>query len=225
MGSGRVASGMLALSLLMSGCTARRWDGCAIAGAVIGTVGGAVGADQGLGSRRGNGNSAVIAGSALGGMALGAILGHTICDPRLQPISPPPLPAPPLPPQAKVVVTEEQIVTLEPIYFDFGTATIKPVSYPVLDEVRRVMSDRPAIEVRVEGHTDSKGSEAYNQRLSQQRAEAVVKYLVAKGVAPARLEGVGFGKSRPIAPNANPDGSDDPQGRAKNRRTEFHIKH
>jgi outer membrane protein OmpA-like peptidoglycan-associated protein len=160
-------------------------------------------------------------------MALGAILGHTICDPRLQQIqpSPPPPVTPPSPPQAKVVITEEQLVTLEPIYFDFGKATIKPVSYPVLDQIVRVMSDRPAIDVRVEGHTDSKGTDAYNQRLSQQRAEAVVKYLVAKGIAPARLDAVGLGKSRPIAPNENPDGSDNPRGRAKNRRTEFHIKH
>jgi outer membrane protein OmpA-like peptidoglycan-associated protein len=223
MRNAQVVSGALAVSLLVSGCAARRWDGCAIAGAVIGTVGGAVGADQGLGSRRGNKNTAIIAGSAVGGMALGAILGHTICDPRLQPPPPPPVPAP-SPPQGKVVVTEEQIVTLEPIYFDFDKATIKPVSYPVLDQIVRVMTDRPAIEVRVEGHSDSKGTDAYNRRLSQQRAEAVVKYLVAKGVAPTRLDAVGLGKSRPIAPNENPDGSDNPQGRAKNRRTEFHIK-
>jgi len=224
MRNGRVLSGALAVSLLVSGCAARRWDGCAIAGAVIGTVGGAVAADQGLGSRRGNENSAIIAGSAVGGMALGAILGHTICDPRLQPAPPPPAPTP-LPPQGKVVVTEEQIVTLEPIYFDFDKATIKPVSYPVLDQIVRVMTDRPAIEVRVEGHTDSKGTDAYNRRLSQRRAEAVVKYLVTKGVGPARLEAVGLGESRPLAANENPDGSDNPQGRAKNRRTEFHIKH
>lgn len=223
MRNAQVVSGALAVSLLVSGCAARRWDGCAIAGAVIGTVGGGVGADQGLGSRRGNKNTAIIAGSAVGGMALGAILGHTICDPRLQPPPPPPVPAP-SPPQGKVVVTEEQIVTLEPVYFDFDKATIKPVSYPVLDQIVRVMTDRPAIEVRVEGHTDSKGTDTYNRRLSQQRAEAVVKYLVAKGVAPARLDAVGLGESRPIAPNENPDGSDNPQGRAKNRRTEFHIK-
>ena len=77
--------------------------------------------------------------------------------------------------------------------------------------------------VRVEGHTDSKGSDAYNQRLSQRRAEAVVKYLIGKGIDPSRLEAVGFGEGRPIAPNQNPDGSDNPTGRAKNRRTEFHV--
>src|SRR5229473_1991811 len=153
MRNAQMVSGALAVSLLVSGCAARRWDGCAIAGAVIGTVGGGVGADQGLGSRRGKENTAIIAGSAVGGMALGAILGHTICDPRLQQIqpSPPPPVTPPSPPQAKVVITEEQLVTLEPIYFDFGKATIKPVSYPVLDQVAKVMNDRPAVRVRVEG--------------------------------------------------------------------------
>jgi OmpA-OmpF porin, OOP family len=115
------------------------------------------------------------------------------------------------------VVTEEQIITLEPIYFDFDKATIKPVSYPVLDEVAKVMRDGPTIVVRVEGHTDDVGSDAYNARLSERRAHSVVKYLVAKGIDPARLQAIGFGESRPIATN------DTPEGRAKNRRTEFHI--
>jgi outer membrane protein OmpA-like peptidoglycan-associated protein len=140
-----------------------------------------------------------------------------------QPKPAPPPPPPPTPPQEKVVVTEEQIITLEPIYFDFDKSTIKRVSYPILDQVVKVMTDRPNMRVRVEGHTDSKGSDAYNQRLSQRRAEAVVKYLIGKGIDPSRLEAVGFGESRPIAPNQNPDGSDNPTGRAKNRRTEFHV--
>jgi outer membrane protein OmpA-like peptidoglycan-associated protein len=142
-----------------------------------------------------------------------------------QPKPPPPPPPPPAPspPQEKVVVTEEQIITLEPIYFDFDKSTIKPVSYPILDQVVKVMNERASMRVRVEGHTDSKGTDAYNQRLSQRRSESVVKYLISKGIAPSRLEAVGFGKSRPIAPNQNPDGSDNPIGRAKNRRTEFHV--
>ena len=85
------------------------------------------------------------------------------------------------------------------------------------------MNDRANMRVRVEGHTDSKGSDAYNQRLSQRRSESVVKYLISKGIDPSRLEAVGFGKSRPIAPNQNPDGGDNPIGRAKNRRVEVHI--
>ena len=141
-----------------------------------------------------------------------------------QPKLPSPLPPPPPPPPAeKVVVTEEQIITLEPIYFDFDKSTIKPVSYPLLDQVVKVMADRPSMRVRVEGHTDSKGADAYNQKLSQRRSESVVKYLIEKSIAPSRLDSVGFGESRPIAPNNNPDGSDNAAGRAKNRRTEFHV--
>ena len=144
-------------------------------------------------------------------------------QPKPPPPPPPqPPPAPP-PPQEKVVVTEEQIITLEPIYFDFDKASIKPVSYPILDQVAKVMTDRANMRIRVEGHTDSKGSDAYNQRLSQRRAEAVVKYLSGKGIDRSRLESVGLGEGRPIAPNQNPDGSDNPIGRAKNRRTEFHV--
>ena len=138
----------------------------------------------------------------------------------MPPAPPPPPPAPPpapTPPQEKVVVTEEQIITLEPIYFDFDKSTIKPVSYPVLDQVAQVMRDRPTVIVRVEGHTDSVGSDKYNQRLSERRAHAVVKYLIGKGIESNRLQAAGFGESRPIAPNETPE------GRAKNRRTEFHI--
>jgi outer membrane protein OmpA-like peptidoglycan-associated protein len=142
-------------------------------------------------------------------------LGYTPPPPPPAPL--PPAPPPPPPPAEKLVVTEEQIITLEPIYFDFDKATIKPVSYPVLDEVAKVMRDGPTIVVRVEGHTDDVGSDAYNARLSERRAHSVVKYLVAKGIDPARLQAIGFGESRPIATN------DTPEGRAKNRRTEFHI--
>jgi len=172
------------------------------------------------------------------GLQVGAAVGRRITDAvngpdwravgtvgySWQPKPPPPAPPPPPPPpQEKVVVTEEQIITLEPIYFDFDKSTIKPVSYPILDQVAKVMTDRPNMRIRVEGHTDSKGSDAYNQRLSQRRSESVVKYLIKKGIDPSRLEAVGLGESRPIAPNQNPDGTDNPTGRAKNRRTEFHV--
>ena len=130
---------------------------------------------------------------------------------------PTPEPAPPPPPQAKVVVTDEQIITLEPIYFDFDKATIKPESYPVLDQVAQVMIDRPQMEVRIEGHTDWIGTDSYNQRLSERRARAVLGYLVNKGIDSFRLGAVGYGEGRPIATN------DTEEGRARNRRTEFHI--
>jgi OOP family OmpA-OmpF porin len=77
--------------------------------------------------------------------------------------------------------------------------------------------------VRVDGHTDSVGSTAANQQLSDRRARSVVEYLVAVGVDAGRLHPRGFGEAWPIAPNANPDGSDDPDGRARNRRVEVVI--
>jgi outer membrane protein OmpA-like peptidoglycan-associated protein len=143
-----------------------------------------------------------------------ASLGYS---PPPPPPPPPPAPAPPPQPQTQVVETDEQIVTLAPVYFDFDKDTIKKVSYPVLDQVAEVMRRRATAVVRVEGHTDSFGSDSYNQRLSERRAHAVVRYLIAKGIDSSRLEAKGFGESRPIATN------DTEAGRAKNRRTEFHI--
>jgi outer membrane protein OmpA-like peptidoglycan-associated protein len=74
--------------------------------------------------------------------------------------------------------------------------------------------------ISIEGHTDSRGDDAYNQRLSLARAEAVKAYLVEKGVAAGRLRTVGLGETRPVAPNANADGSDNEAGRQQNRRVE-----
>ena len=216
----------LGLVLLVAGCAGRQWDRCAIAGAVVGTLGGALVADATAGKHHADRHLPEIGGGALGGMALGAIAGHFLCDRSGQPSPPTPAAseAPPPPgPLAKVVVTDEQMVTLEPIYFDLDRATIEPGSLPILDAVAKAISERPQVKVRVEGHTDSTGSEPHNRRLSQRRAEAVAKYLEQKGIAADRLDAVGRGSGRPIAPNRNPDGSDNPQGRAKNRRTEFHI--
>ena len=130
----------------------------------------------------------------------------------------PPAPEiPPTPPPDKLVVTDEELITLEPIYFDFDKATIKPVSYPILDQVAKLMTERPDVRIRVESHTDWIGSDTYNQTLSDRRAKATVEYLVSKGIDPARLEGIGLGESRPIASNETAE------GRSRNRRSEFHV--
>jgi OOP family OmpA-OmpF porin len=87
-----------------------------------------------------------------------------------------------------------------------------------------VLKKYPQLRVEVAGHTDSIGSDAYNQKLSEHRAKAVYEYLTSNGVDAGRLVGpVGYGKSRPIAPNTNPDGTDNPEGRAQNRRTELNV--
>ena len=77
--------------------------------------------------------------------------------------------------------------------------------------------------VHVSGHTDSVGSEASNQTLSEQRAQAVVDYFTDAGIDPSRLHAQGFGETRPVAPNTHQDGADNPDGRAQNRRVEIVI--
>ncbi|MGH7819500.1 MAG: OmpA family protein, partial [Candidatus Binatia bacterium] len=114
--------------------------------------------------------------------------------------TPLPTPEPPPPPQAQVVVTDEQIITLEPIYFDFDKSTIKPLSYPILDQVAQVMADRPEIEVRIEGHTDWIGTDAYNQGLSERRAESVKSEMVRLGMNPDEITTVGKNFSEPLVP-------------------------
>jgi outer membrane protein OmpA-like peptidoglycan-associated protein len=82
----------------------------------------------------------------------------------------------------------------------------------------------PRARYQVEGHTDAKGTDAYNDRLSQRRARSVRDWLVREaGVAPTRIGTLGFGERRPVAPNERPDGSDDPEGRQRNRRVEILV--
>ncbi len=105
-------------------------------------------------------------------------------------------------------------VTLK-VFFDFDKADIKPQYHKELADFANFMKQYPGVKVEIDGHTDSMGSDAYNQKLSQRRAEAVRQYLVDKfGMNPALLKAVGFGESRPIASN------DTEEGRAKNRRIE-----
>jgi len=110
------------------------------------------------------------------------------------------------------------------IYYDFDKSDLKPVAKRTLDStVLVLMKNFPQIVVEISSHTDGKGDEEYNKKLSQKRAESVVNYLISKGIKPNRLYAKGYGKERPIAPNENPDGTDNPDGREKNRRTEFKI--
>ena len=118
----------------------------------------------------------------------------------------------------RVFIKAGLIQILEQPKFDFNKANIKPESDSLLTEVAKVMNDHPEIKlVRVEGHTDNVGSSEYNKKLSQQRAEAVVKWLSGHGVAADRLKGVGMGKEHELVPNTTD------ANRALNRRVEFHI--
>jgi outer membrane protein len=103
------------------------------------------------------------------------------------------------------------------LLFDFDSAELRPESIEELERLVKFMGDVPFATALVEGHTDSKGTEAYNLKLSDRRAKAVFDYLTSRGVDPARLSSVGYGESKPIAPNEI-DGKDNPEGRQLNRR-------
>lgn len=116
------------------------------------------------------------------------------------------------------VVRNGRVALLAQVQFAHDAATIMPVSFPLLDQVVAVLRDTPEIrKVRIEGHTDGRGKPAYNRRLSQRRAESVLRQLVAAGIEASRLRAKGIGADRPIVPN------DTVANRAKNRRVEFVV--
>ena len=115
-------------------------------------------------------------------------------------------------------------VIVKNIYYEFDKFTLLDSSKTVIDTTMlKLLTENPDIKIEIGSHTDSRGSELYNQRLSQQRAQSVVDYLVAKGIPRKRLVAKGYGEIQPIAQNENEDGSDNPEGRQMNRRTEFRI--
>lgn len=115
------------------------------------------------------------------------------------------------------------VVVLENVYYDFDKSTLRVESFPALDVVVGMLNDHPNMKIEVSSHTDNKGSDRYNMLLSAARAKSVVDYLVRKGIDPSRLEAKGYGAAKPVAPNTNDDGSDNPEGRQQNRRTEFKV--
>jgi peptidoglycan-associated lipoprotein len=118
---------------------------------------------------------------------------------------------------------KNKIFALKNIYFGFDSAAIRKEAAVELDKLAELLEDNPEISIEMGSHTDSVDDRAYNQRLSQRRAEATVNYLIKKGIDPKRLVAKGYGEDKPIARNTNPDGTDNPAGRQRNRRTEFKI--
>jgi len=108
-------------------------------------------------------------------------------------------------------------IVLKNIFFDFDKATLRPESYNELDRLVQLLTENPTIKVEISAHTDSKGSDEYNLKLSQKRAESVVNYLIGKGIPASRLIAKGYGETQPI------DTNDTEEGRQNNRRVEFKI--
>jgi outer membrane protein OmpA-like peptidoglycan-associated protein len=121
----------------------------------------------------------------------------------------------------RMVATLKEVTIELPadVLFDFDKADIRSDAALSLKEVARILREQAKGPVRVEGHTDGKGAPAYNQKLSEQRARSVVQWLsTTEGLTSVQFATKGFGATKPAAPNTNPDGSDNPENRQRNRR-------
>ncbi len=108
------------------------------------------------------------------------------------------------------------------VMFDFDKSDIKQEAFPILADAVNTLKEKKASLISITGHTDAKGTDAYNDRLSLQRAESVKQWFLANGL-PIAIETKGAGSKEPIAENTKADGSDNPAGRAKNRRVLIKI--
>ena len=113
-------------------------------------------------------------------------------------------------------VNEQGCWVLLNVQFDTNKYDIKGLYFSAIDEVASILERNPSLNIKIQGHTDNKGSESFNKTLSENRAKAIVEYLVKKGVEADRLSASGFGPSNPVATNETRE------GRAKNRRVELH---
>lgn len=182
-------------------------------GAAIGTAAGALLGGI-LGNNLGNGKNSelgVVLGGVLGGVA-GGVIGNKM-DKQAKAIKE-------ALPGAEVERVGEGIKIVlgeNTVNFDFNSANLTSFTKTNLDKLGDVLANNPDTNINIFGYTDGKGSDIYNQTLSEKRANAVKSYLVSKGLASSRFAAVGMGKKQPIASN------DTEEGRAKNRRVEFAI--
>ena len=134
-------------------------------------------------------------------------------------------------PSEKALYTIDYAITFEPsktfvlknVEYDFNKATLRPSSFNALNDLVEVMKMKNKMVIEIAGHTDNIGSDEHNLKLSQERANSVRNYLISKGINANRVIAKGYGSAEPVAPNTNPDGSDNPEGRQRNRRTEVRI--
>jgi OmpA-OmpF porin, OOP family len=208
----------VAVIFMVSGCaTMTRQDKIVAATLGCAAVGGGIGAAAGSGSNH-SGRGAVI-GSLTSALLCGAIAYFMTEEPRPAPPQPPPppqarpAPTPPPPPPAR-----ERTIVLDNVLFDFDKTAVKPDGAKILDRLIAFLKENPDKKVELEGHTDSVGTEQYNQGLSERRAASVKDYLTKRGVAAGRIATRGFGETKPIADNKTAE------GRAKNRRVEIKVR-
>jgi len=229
-GIGGVATA-LTIALVAGGCAARadrggfncdrRWGAGTAAGAVTGALiggglGGGIVATSGETKEQAEDYAVGIGVGAVSGALIGLFIGHCAFDPQYAEAPPPPPPAPAPPPPPPPPPAKRKII-LRGVNFDFDKATIRPDAAPILEEAARAIQEEPSIDVSVEGHTDAIGTDAYNQGLSERRADAVRDRLVELGVSPSRLSARGYGESEPVASNTTDE------GRAQNRRVELKV--
>jgi outer membrane protein OmpA-like peptidoglycan-associated protein len=126
---------------------------------------------------------------------------------------------------AKVTDREIHVDLAADVLFDFDKYTLRPEAADTLKKVGQVVASYPDAPLLIEGYTDGIGTHAHNMQLSQNRAGAVKKWLVENsGIKASRISTTGWGEAKPVAPNKRPDGSDDPEGRQKNRRVELTLR-
>ena len=208
---------LLALSLVLAGCASTGYPPSrSQQGALLGTgIGAATGAALG-GAIGGSGEAALLgaaAGAVVGGITGGMI--GSYMDKQEQELRQALANV-----EAASIQREQNILAVtfrSDVLFDFDSAVLKPGAYDELDRVAHVLRRYPQTRIRIEGHTDSIGSEEYNRRLSKRRAMAVRDALVQRGVDPRRIQLIGYGESRPIATNQTE------AGRQLNRRVTIVI--
>ncbi|MFF3702139.1 MULTISPECIES: OmpA family protein [Pseudomonas] len=231
----KAALPVLVVASLLSGCAThsdgsaplnqRTWPLCSLLG---GAVGGGLGAIE----------SSAWAG---GGAALGAIAGGLICfaqdgdedgdgvfdrrdrcpdTPPNTPVSHNGCPLPQYPPSEKAPAPEPEVITLNDqgsVMFAYDSAELTPAAQQQLRTLTGKLNDPSVASIKVIGHTDSRGSDTYNQALSERRASSVAEYLISQGLAPQKITSQGRGEREPIADNETD------AGRAQNRRVELHL--
>lgn len=192
--------------LLLSGCKSMTRTQ---KGAIIGTAGGAA-AGAVIGRASGNTALGTVIGATVGGVT-GAVIGNQM-DKQAEELKK-------KVPEANVErVGEGIIVELSSnVLFGFDSSELSPEARTNLDKMVTVFQTYPDTNIEVQGHTDSKGSESYNKKLSERRASAVSNYLLGKGIPSSRISIVGYGENAPKYTNDTED------GRSKNRRVEFMI--